>query len=237
MLALISRIDAELEPGGQTLVTGWNVHRSYSDEERKGASLFHVWPKVVFEPAGEECGTRYDDSTACSQCHGGAVQVTPLLLDGRRIPKRVDFARTIAGEIVVKARVAAAAMESGMSGAVFEAVRLVNAGGAPSTEYFQLRTTGSTLDVDPATRAGGDLFDRSGYGRCPRGDVIGLNLLSELTVVARGRALADVMTTTQMVGVRRGLLRPRPMLLLSPKALETFEGAGLKGLEVEIART
>lgn len=46
---------------------------------------------------------------------------------------------------------------------------------------------------------------------------------------------ADVMVTKQMIGVRRGLLRPRPMLLLSPRAWRAIEDAKLKGLAVEVA--
>lgn len=39
----------------------------------------------------------------------------------------------------------------------------------------------------------------------------------------------------KMVGVRRGLLRPRSILLLSPKAWKAIEAAKLRGLGFEVA--
>jgi hypothetical protein len=64
---------------------------------------------------------------------------------------------------------------------------------------------------------------------------VGINLLSEVTAKAATIPKADLMATRQMVGVRRGLLRPRPILLLSPRAWRAIEGANLKGLVVEVA--
>lgn len=43
---------------------------------------------------------------------------------------------------------------------------------------------------------------------------------------------ADAMQTKEMVGVRRGLLRPRPLLLLSPRAWRALEDAKLRGFVV-----
>ena len=65
------------------------------------ASIFLLFIIPLFEPAGEECGTKYDEAFACAQCSSGAKQVTDLFLDCRRIPKKKDAAVTFAGEIVV----------------------------------------------------------------------------------------------------------------------------------------
>ena len=67
------------------------------------------------------------------------------------------------------------------------------------------------------------------------GDVVGLNLLSEVTVRRATLPEADVMETRQMIGVRRGLLRPRPLLLLSARAWRAVSAAGIRGLSVEVA--
>lgn len=44
---------------------GWRLVRRYSSSELDRAALLSVTWKRTFEPAGEECGTVYDESTAC----------------------------------------------------------------------------------------------------------------------------------------------------------------------------
>jgi hypothetical protein len=234
LFAEIGRLHRAFRAKGEYFFSGREYFRHYTRRELDQADLFHVRPKRVFEPAGEECGTTYDNSKACPECGAGAPQTSPLFLDGRRIPRNVDFAQTIAGEIVVSERVVEAVRARELTGFELEAVRLSNVGGMPS-EYFQLIVVGQAVELDPATRAGEDPFDDDSYGRCPRGDVVGLNLLSEVTVKGETIPQADVMATRQRVGARRGLLRPRPMLLLSPRAWRTIEEAKLKGLIVEVA--
>jgi hypothetical protein len=252
----IGRLHRMFRARGAFFFSGREYRRRYSRREVVEARLLHVWPKRVFEPAGEECGTVYDESAACGHvfartseteicghrvpasvdtCGVGARQVTPLFLDGRRIPRNVDFARTIAGEIVVSARVVQVFQERGLSGAEFDAIRRSNRHGEPSHDHYQWKVVGSPVELDPATRAGEDPFDEHGYGRCPRSHVVGLNLLSEVTVKAAVVPETDVLATRQMVGVRRGLLRPRPLLLLSPRGWRAVEDAKLKGLIVEVA--
>ncbi len=231
----IGQIDRQLRVAGGGLVTGWMAIRHYSRREFEEAERFHVWPRKTFEPAGEECGTAYDDSKACPSCGGGAPQETPLLLDARRLPRSLDFAQTIAGELVVSRRAAEVFRRNGLSGGTFDPVRLSNKAGLASTEYFQLSVAGSAAEFDAATRFGEDPFDTTRYGRCPRGDLAGLNLLSEVFVKRAGAPMLDVAATRQMVGVRRGLLRPRPVLLLSPRAWRAIGEANLKGLNVEVA--
>src|SRR5690349_13577402 len=83
----IRRIDQQLRDRGEgAFFTSWQIFRHYSRRELEEAELFHAWPRLAFEPAGEECGTRYDESKACPQCGAGALQTTPLFLDARRIP-------------------------------------------------------------------------------------------------------------------------------------------------------
>jgi hypothetical protein len=237
LLETIKEIDRHLRKKGEgALFTAWDVVRRYSPRELEEAELLHVRPKKTFEPAGEECGTKYDDARACQECGAGAPQITPLLLDGRQIPATVDFARTIADEIVVSSRVVDLFDQESLTGAEFDPVRLTDRRAAKSRRHYQFRIASSPIDLDlSSTRVGEDPFDEETYGRCCRGDLVGLNLLSEVTVRKGSIANADAMVTKQMIGVRRGLLRPRPILLVSPKAWRAIIGRKLKGLTVEVA--
>ena len=203
--------------------------------ELAGADLFKGAPEKVFEPAGEECGTGYDESRSCPVCGGGAPQTTPLFLERRRIPRGLDFAETIAGEMVVSRSVVELFQQSDLRGASFDPVRLAGEGGEPSGDYYQLRIVGVRAELDPKTSVGDDPFDEARGGRCPRGDIAGLNLLSEVSIRRETYSGADLVATREFVGVRRGLLRPRPILLLSPKAWCAVEGARLLGLSTEVA--
>lgn len=235
LFAEIGRLHRTFRSEGKYFFSGREYRRKYTRHEIASARLLHVWPKRVFEPAGEECGTTYDDTRACAVCGAGAPQTSPLYLDGLRIPTNVDFAETIAGEVVVSTRVVDAFRECKLSGIEFSGILLTNKRGIPSEKHRQLKVVGAPIEVDPVTRAGEDPFDETSYGRCSRGDLVGLNLLSEVTVKNPGGVIPDVMATRQMVGVRRGLIRPRPMLLLSPRAWQTIEAGNLKGLAMEVA--
>jgi hypothetical protein len=256
LFAEIGRLHKLFRAQGKYFFSGREYRRTYSRRELAEATLLHVWPRKIFQPAGEECGTIYDDLTACdyvfsggtqcdlgessvlipaSTCGVGARQVTPLFLDGRRIPSSVDFAQTIAGEVVVSTRVVELFRDLGFRGAEFEAVRLSDRHGMSSHRHFQLKVLESAVELDSETRAGEDPFDEQGYGHCPRDHIAGLNLLSEVWVVAATVPEVDLMATRQMIGVRRGLLRPRPILLLSSRAWRAVHNANLKGLAVEVA--
>jgi hypothetical protein len=235
LFAEIGRIHREFRARGEYFFYGWSYHRNYSVSELEAAELLNIFPGRTFEPAGEECGTKYDDSQGCPVCGAGAPQTGPLFLDGRTIPKAPDFSRTIAGELVVSSRVAGLFHKKAFRGGQFDPVRLANKRGAASDDYFQLQIAGPHVELDPVTRVGSGPFDNDAFGRCPRGDVVGLNVMSELTVRRSSLGGADLSATAQMVGARSGLLRPRRFLLLSPRAWRAFREAGAKGLVVEIA--
>lgn len=235
LVTKIGRLDREVRvEEGSGLFAGWDIRRQYSKQELAGAELLHARILRVFEPAGEECGTVYDEPSAFADCGAGAKQLTPLYLDGKRIPRSPDFAQTIAGEIVTSRRAMEAFAEAGLSGAVFDSV-LVSRAGAASEEHFQLTVVEPWMELSDLTRAGEDPFDESSKGRCPAGHVVGLKLLSEVTVVRASLNEADVAATRQMIGIRMGLLRPQRILLLSPKARHVVERAKLRGLLIEVA--
>lgn len=289
----IGRLHRRFREEGRYFFSGREYYRDYSEREMLAAELLHVWPTRVFEPAGEECGTEYDESVACPECGAGAKQATDLRLDLRKVPRGVDFAETIAAERVVSQRFAECLVEAGAKGVELRrvahrgrpddsldltttpsgrallaraeraAVRhsawqfsvwmnraenrpLLDAAVAesgtqqartnrPVPLWYQLVVTSPRVEVDSLTRAGADPFDEDRTGACPHGDVVGLNLLSEVTVRRATLPEADVMETRQMIGVRRGLLRPRPLLLLSARAWRAVSAAGIRGLSVEVA--
>jgi len=80
---------------------GWSISRKYSTYEIESAELFLLHVTSWFEPAGWECGTRYDDSGKCPLCGGGRRQVGNLILDLRRPAKAKQIASSIGDEIVV----------------------------------------------------------------------------------------------------------------------------------------
>lgn len=235
LLSQIGRLSWEFRARGEYFFLGWSYHRRYTTTELEAAELVSIYPGRTFEPAGEECGTRYDDSIACPDCGAGAPQMSPLSLDGRRIPKGPDFAVTIADEWVLSARAVDVFRDIKLRGARFAPIRLANRGGAESHDSFQLQISEPYVELDGATGVGSGPFDTDPDGRCPRGDLVGLNLLSEVSVKRGSLTAADIFSTKQMVGVRRGLLRPRRITLLSPRAWRAVRNAGLKGLIIEVA--
>jgi hypothetical protein len=62
------RLQTELrQTKGKPFFYGWHIRRYYSEAEYQAADLFHLSTSSTFEPAGEECGTKYDE-TAPARC-------------------------------------------------------------------------------------------------------------------------------------------------------------------------
>lgn len=119
---LSEEIDRETA-GRAYFYAGWTIRYRCTQEELVRAKAFKLWPTHTFEPAGEECGTIYDESTACPHCGAGSTQVSDLRLDLRRVPNRKDLARTIAGEIVVSQRLAELLIDGKFKGVEVRPVR------------------------------------------------------------------------------------------------------------------
>lgn len=231
----IGRIETRLRATGGFFFLGWSIRRRYTATELSGAELLQCLPVRIVEPAGEECGTRYDEESGCPACGGGARQVSrELLLDRVRISKTTDYAETIAGERVVSRRFRDVCLSASLTGVEFLPVRRPLADTA-NPQFFQLVCRGPRPTIERSTRAGETPFDLERFGRCERGDTLGLNLLSEVYLDRAGYSGADLSETTEMIGVRRGLLRPQPLLLLSNRAFSAFRSAKLKGIGIEVA--
>jgi len=120
----IGRLQRELQAKhNSSFFLGWGINRSYTIEELAKAACFQLTVSAVFEPAGEECGTEYDETKACATCGVGAIQVGGLRLDLRKVPKRADIARTIANEIIVSQRFAEQMIDAGLTGFELSPVR------------------------------------------------------------------------------------------------------------------
>lgn len=231
----IGDLDREFSKKGRAFFTFWHIYRHYTRAELDAAELLQLVVRPTFEPPGEMCGTGYDEDAACPKCGAGAPQLTELHLDVRRIPKKKDLAVTIAGEIVVSARLVKALLERGITGAEYRPVR--HKTGAISEEWRQLVVTAPPVEVAPPTRVGSDPFnlDREGRYRCPLKHVAGLNRLSELWLKRPRRDSSDWLLTRQYIGVRRGVLRPEQQLLISPRLYRLLLELKAKRFEVEVA--
>lgn len=215
---------------------GWQIKRTYTRKELAEANLFSVVVKTTFEPAGEECGTEYDETVACEICGANRKQVGPLMLRKSSIPKK-DIARTIAGEVVVSKTFKEACESHKLKGLSFEQVYSRN----KPIDFFQINPGSPKLILTDKTIAGIDPFDLSEscegeVYKCPKGHTIGLNLLSELYVKSLPQiAEFDFFVTEQKIGVKRGLLRPEPLYLCSQEFRKMVLEEKLKGFDFEIA--
>lgn len=222
----------------RAFIASWQVRRDYSEEELEAADLLRLKLNRVFEPAGEECGTRYDENSSCQICGAGARQAGPLFLPMRKLPTKVDVAKTIGGEIVVSQRFVDVLASHLHAAAEFVPVQpFGRVASAEPTGWYQMHCR-NTIAVRCETRVGKDPFDSPSerYGACPRGDVAGLNLLSELHVDRGTAAPSDIWHTREYFGVRQGLLRPEREIVITQHLWRAFEAGGLRGATVEIAR-
>ncbi|HWD92516.1 MAG TPA: hypothetical protein VG938_09210 [Verrucomicrobiae bacterium] len=222
---------------GDFFFAGWEIQRRYTAADVLKAKLFLLCSIATFEPAGEECGTQYDESLACPSCKSGARQVSPLFLDWKRIPKSKDIARTIAGEIVMSKRMVDLCDKHSITGAKFGPVCHSLASNTESKDWFQLLVKSCEAEITAPTKMGVNPFDEdmAGQYRCPRADLIGLARLSEVSISRSSHNGFDIVASRQFVGTRRGLLRPERLLLVSPKLRRVIKEEKLTGCEFEVA--
>ena len=236
-LGTVCRLERELHAAGESpLFLGWCIKRHYSSKELAQAELLCAWISAVFEPAGEETRTVYDEKDACPLCGAGRRQVGDLTLDIRRIPKRADFAQTIAEEMVVSARMVAELERTAATGLELRDVRSKSKGHPITADWKQLWVVSRPVEVVQATKYGIDPCNphTPGEHRCPLGHTLGLNLLSELHIERSSWDGSDFCLTRQLVGVKRGLLRPRPSLLVSQRTYQHLMRVKARGIKIEV---
>jgi hypothetical protein len=225
------------QEGNDYFFAGWDIHRSYSSSEFLQAELFLLCHFSTIEPAGEECGTKYDESLACPICRSGAKQVSPFFYDWKRIPKNKDIVKTIAGEILVSKRTVGFFQSYSITGAKFGPIFNSLTARDESENWFQLLVDSCDVKIAAATKMGINPFDEdvAGTYRCSHGDLIGLARLSEVSVSRSSCGRSDIIASQQFFGVRRGLLRPERFLLVSPKFQQMIKNEKLTGCEIEVA--
>lgn len=131
----IDAIERELRKQGESLFGGSYFHRKYTRAELEAAELFHLQFTRTFEPAGEDCGTEYDESGTCMRCGVGRRQVSDLVLDLRRVPNSADLARTIADEWIVSQRLADVISDYGLTGVKLGPVRHRSSGFGEAIDF------------------------------------------------------------------------------------------------------
>jgi hypothetical protein len=113
--------------------------------------------------------------------------------------------------------------------------------GGTSANWFQLFVTSELVELSSATRFGLNPFndDIRGQYRCPLGlrdHVVGLNLLSQVTVAGTAWEGADFVRSRGLVGRRVGLFNPRPLLFVSARLRDLLLKNGVKGWTSEVVR-
>ncbi|AEI63228.1 hypothetical protein [Corallococcus macrosporus] len=234
-VARIAQLNQAYSKRGDVFFMSWRLHRRYTARELQAAELLNLIVRSHFEPTGAMCGTAYDESSACRLCGAGARQVSELILDTRRIPKGKDIAQTLAGEVVVSARLASAFKQHGFGGADFRPV--LHQGKRQPSEWLQLVVASNPLTLTERTVAGNNPFDldEDNAFRCPLGHTVGLNQISELYVERPRHDGADVWVTDKLFGDRRGELRPEPRLLISLRLRDALQAMRAQGYSLEAA--
>ncbi|MBI5326541.1 MAG: hypothetical protein HZB41_14920 [Ignavibacteriae bacterium] len=229
----------------------WHINRKYTRKEIESAKLFHILFKSTFEPPGEDCGTIYDEEVACKICGANAKQIGPLKLKLSSVPKK-DISRSIAGEIVVSEKFVEVFTQNDLKGADFEELNSSKV----ANNFYQIKVISPRLNLTSNTLAGVNPFDFSEVGepeeftipggynfkiekeiyKCPNGDNIGLNLISEPYVLNEPSITqSDIFISNQTVGVKQGYLRPEPLYLCSPRFRKLIEENKLTGFKFDVA--
>ncbi len=233
----VGPLSRRLKSEGDSLFSSWHISRKYTQAEISSAKLFHLNINAVFEPAGEECGTLYDDSTACPVCKAGRTQIGELHLNLSKVSKGKDIASSIARvEWVVSDRLAQLLADEGITGHALKPV--IHSGRSKSaSSWHQLFVSSSPVKVTRQTRVGVNPFGDEPEDRaaCPLGDTLGLNVLSEVHVHGASWDGSDIVRTQQFVGHRLGLIMPRPLVLISPKLQRLLSEHRIKGCDIEVA--
>lgn len=221
---------------GKAFFTAAMYHRRYTAKELRSAELLSFRIRRHLETSGEEHDTDYDGAAACIYCGAGREQKSVLRLDLRRISQSADIVETLGGEVVISSRLAELIRRHGITGVRLNSVEDSRRNGI-SAEWYQLMPVGRRVEINGRTRAGIDPFDPDVEGRfrCPRGHVLGLNLLSEVWLERDSWNGDDVVVSRQMFGDVRGLLRPQPIWFMSQRFWRVLTDAGVARFAVEVS--
>ncbi|MBX9719911.1 MAG: hypothetical protein K2X81_00825 [Candidatus Obscuribacterales bacterium] len=216
---------------------GWNIRRKYTQDELSSAEVFSLKITARFEPAGEECGTKYDKSSGCRVCRGWEKQTTDLILNCKKIPKSREICSTIADEYLVSERLANVLKTERITGLELHQVRDSVTNG--NCKWYQLvlkptaNLTTETIFGDKPFSADPETMIRCSIGG--PGHVLGLNLLSEVFVKRSTWTGEDISCTYELRGWNQGLLRTRPIILITPRLRSLLLREKVKKFETNVA--
>ncbi len=238
----IVELQEELRTHHETLFGGAGFIRKYSAAELNSAEILNMGISRLFEPAGVDCGTVYDDAAACQVCGAGAPQVSELFLKLGSIPKSKDCAGSIAMvEDVVSQRFFDLVQENAVTGVKLPEVRprpthrsRSRESAAAARKWYQFVVTSAPVDIVPPTRFGRIPFWELGP-ECPLGHYTGLWPLTEVTVDRAGWDGSDIFRSKQLFGVRGRILRPFPFVLITQRVYRLIVKSGMRGFKFHVA--
>jgi hypothetical protein len=102
------------------------LYDEYSEEDRQNARLLWMWPEIEARfQAGAGWGTKYDLTNACSNCHTGARQISPLYVDHDSLKTIRKYRALMAnnGDIVIDGGMRKKLVDAGITGISFGDVR------------------------------------------------------------------------------------------------------------------
>src|SRR6266705_2774563 len=86
-LPQIVKLQRQLRRSRSFFFTAWSYSRKYSAQELASAECSRLTVTAVFEPAGEDCGTVYDESATCPY----VFKTGEFTLPGRQAIKYQDW--------------------------------------------------------------------------------------------------------------------------------------------------
>ena len=239
----IMKLQDELPSEHDFFFGGAGFIRKYSAAELRAAEILNVGLSGLFEPAGQDCGTIYDDGSACAICGAGAPQVSELFLKLGSLPKSKDCAVSIAlVEQVVSQRFFDLVQENGITGVQLPQVRprltlrsrSRESAAAAAKKWYQFVINSAPVDIVPPTRFGRIPFWEL-QPECPLGHFTGLWPLTEATVDRTSWDGSDIFRSKQLFGVRGGVLRPFPYFFVTQRAYRLIVKSRLRGFKFHVA--
>jgi hypothetical protein len=228
----VLRADATRRITGDRLFLSWSVRREYDREELDAAELLLLDIFNVFEPAGEEFGVVYLPNAEGPA--ESANRIGPLILKCSRFRGK-SFCKSIAGEVLVAPEMQNLIRTEACTGLEFGPVFCK--GREPSKRgWAELVVTSRHVTISPRTVIGVDPLELGPRGGTGSGENIGLNVLSEVSVVRESWDGSDFVVSKQTVGSFQGLLRPRRLIMISKRVFDAIPSKMQKGLDFEVIR-
>lgn len=229
------------------IVSAWKYVRKYKKEEFDSSNMiFQIIPCKQAQTSGEEHGTKYDYSESCPICHSGRRLIGNFRISRKSVLKSANLFQTYGGELITDDSLKTSCNNYGIKGIEFCKT---------SVDGYYLTSSSKRVNISNSTEFGCSPFDKAEYSdeisfsfgnidsnkkkeiyKCPNGDNLGLNILSE-AFIEYDNALFDVdfIQSAQYVGVHRGFLYQMPLYFCSQKFRRMVETEKLKGIKFEVA--